>query len=68
MFRILVHPSSGACDLLVDLLFSFDVCWCYGVARLGLHEHNTPPQPITGIYPEVSEIKHAHGSTNDWKQ
>jgi hypothetical protein len=32
---ILVHPSSGACDLFVDLLLWFDVCWCYGVVRLG---------------------------------
>ena len=31
MFRMLVHPSSGACDLFVDLLLWFDVCWCYGV-------------------------------------
>ena len=39
MFRMLVHSSSGACDLLwiiswVVLLW-FDVCWCYGVVRLG---------------------------------
>jgi len=40
MFRMLVHPSSGACDLLwvffswVVLLW-FDMCWCYGVVRLG---------------------------------
>ena len=39
MFRMLVHPSSGACDLLWIIswvvLFWFDVCWCYGVVRLG---------------------------------
>jgi hypothetical protein len=40
MFRMLVHPSSGACDLFVKLfrglyLLWFDVCWCYGVVRLG---------------------------------
>ena len=35
MFRMLVHPSSGACDLFVDLLLWFDACWCYGVVRLG---------------------------------
>ena len=39
MFRMLVHPSSGACDLLwiyfMGLLLWFDVCWCYGVFRLG---------------------------------
>ena len=35
MFRMLVYPSSGACDLFVDFLLCFDVCWCYGVIRLG---------------------------------
>ena len=40
MFRMLVHPSSGACDLLwifisCVVLLWFDVCWCYGVVRLG---------------------------------
>ena len=40
MFRMLVHPSSGACDLFVKLfrglyLLWFDVCWCYDVVRLG---------------------------------
>ena len=36
MFRMLVHPSSGACDLLwIYFMLWFDVCWCYGVVRLG---------------------------------
>ena len=39
MFQILVHPSSGACDLLwiyfMCCVLWFDVCWCYGVVRLG---------------------------------
>jgi hypothetical protein len=40
MFRMLVHPSSRACDLLwiffsCVVLLWFDVCWCYGVVRLG---------------------------------
>ena len=39
MFRMLIHPSSGACDLFVVflcvVLLWFDVCWCYGVVRLG---------------------------------
>jgi len=39
MFRMLVHPSSGACDILwiisCVVLLWFDVCWCYGVVRLG---------------------------------
>ena len=37
MFRMLVHPSSGACDLFVELFrgLYFSVCWCYGVVWLG---------------------------------
>jgi len=40
IFRMLVHPSSGACELFVELFHGFvflwfDVCWCYGVVRLG---------------------------------
>ena len=39
MFRMLVQPSSGACDLLwiyLSVVFLwFGVCWCYGVVRLG---------------------------------
>ena len=37
MFRMLVHPSSGACDLFVEL-FNELYCsgsMCYGVVRLG---------------------------------
>jgi len=39
-FRMLIQPSSGACDLFVELiswvlLLWFDVRWCYGVAWLG---------------------------------
>jgi hypothetical protein len=32
MFRMLVHPSSGACDLFAEL---FHGLYCYGVVRLG---------------------------------
>ena len=41
MFRMLIHPSSGACDLFDELfhglyvLLWFDVCWCYVVVWLG---------------------------------
>jgi len=39
MFRMLAHPSSGDCDLCgfisCVVLLWFDVCWCYGVVRLG---------------------------------
>jgi len=41
MLRMLIHPSSGACDLFVELfhglyvvLLWFDVCWCYVVVWL----------------------------------
>jgi hypothetical protein len=38
------------------LLFWFDVCWCYGVVRLGwcvirMHPDTTPPQPNHNITP-----------------
>ena len=40
MFRMLVHLSSGICDLFVELFHGLycsgnDACWCYGVVRLG---------------------------------
>jgi len=38
MFRVLIHPSSGACDLFVIswvVLIWFDVCLCYVVVWLG---------------------------------
>jgi len=40
MFRMLVHPSSGACHYYYGfiscvVLLWFDVCWCYGVVWLG---------------------------------
>jgi len=59
MFRMLIHPSSGDCDLFVELFHGlycsrFDVCWCYVVVWLGwcgirmqcfsLHPGTTPPQ------------------------
>ena len=39
MLRMLVHPSSGACDFLwiyfmCCIALGFDVCLCYGVVRL----------------------------------
>ena len=39
VFRMLVHPSSGTCDLCGFIswavLLWFYVCWCYGMVRLG---------------------------------
>ena len=36
IFRKLIHPASGACDLFVELFHGlycsgFNVCWCYVV-------------------------------------
>ena len=37
MFRMLIHPSSGTCDLFVELFHGLycSVCWCYVVVWLG---------------------------------
>ena len=38
MFRMLIHPSSGACDLFVIswvVLFWYNMCWFYVVVWLG---------------------------------
>ena len=38
MFRMLIHSSSGACDLFVIswvVFLWFDLCWCHGVVWLG---------------------------------
>ena len=48
MFRMLVHPSSGACDLFVEL---FHGLYCSGSMCVGvtvcfsLRKDTTPPQP-----------------------
>jgi len=33
MFRILIHPSSGACDLFVELFYGL---YCSGTMRVGI--------------------------------
>jgi len=39
MFRVLIHPSSGACDIFVELFHglycSGSMCWCYVMVWLG---------------------------------
>jgi len=40
MFRTLIHPSSGTCDISICITTlvvcsCFDVCWSFGVAGLG---------------------------------
>jgi len=63
MFRILIHPSSGACDLFVEL---FHGLYCSGSVHVGvtlwfgwggvvslrsLHTDTTPPQPNHNVTP-----------------
>jgi len=65
MFRMLIHPSSGTCDLFVEL-FHGSYCsgsMCVGVtlwfgwgvwypdADVSLHPGTTPPQPNHNVTP-----------------
>ena len=65
MFRMLVHPSSGACDLMWIYLMgcialvrcvlvlrcgSAGVVW-YPYAGFSLHSNTTPPQPNHTVTP-----------------
>ena len=58
MFRMLVHPSSGACDLLwiyfmccIALVRCVLVCLCRLRQCLSLHKVTTPPQPNHTVTP-----------------
>jgi len=59
MFRVLIHPSSGACDLCVELFHGLHLSgsMCVGVmlwypyAGFSLHTDTTPPQPYHNITP-----------------
>ena len=49
MFRMLIHPSSGACDLCAEL---FHGLYCSGSMCVGvLHTDTTPPQPNHNVTP-----------------
>jgi len=60
MFRMLIHPSSGACDLIVEL---FHGLYCSGSMCVGVtlwfgcggmveqHTDTTPPQPNHNVTP-----------------
>ena len=50
MFRMLIHPSSGTCDLFVEL---FHGLYCSGSMCVGvtLHTDTTPPQPNHNVTP-----------------
>ena len=50
MFRMLVHPSSGACDLFVELFHGLycSGSMCVGVTVLRMQAEALVPQPATG--------------------
>jgi len=66
MFRMLIHPSSGACDLFVELFhglycsgsmcvgvtlwFGAVVVW-YPYEGFSMHTDTTPPQPNYNVTP-----------------
>jgi len=68
VFRMLIHPSSGACDLFVEL---FHGLYCSGSMYVGvmswfrwggvvyagfsLHTDTTPPQPNHNVTPSHIE-------------
>jgi len=63
MFRMLIHPSSGACDLFVELFYGLycSGSMCFGVTVwfgwggvvfcFSLHPDTTPPQPNHNVTP-----------------
>jgi len=62
MFRMLIHPFLGACDLFVELfhglyLLWYDACWCYVVVWLGWcgirMQSEALLQPAACIWPKL---------------
>jgi len=49
IFRMLIHPPSGACDLFVELFHG------YPDAGFSLHPDTTPPQPNHNVTPTYIE-------------
>jgi hypothetical protein len=68
MFRMLVHPSSGACDLFVELfheLYCSGLCWCHGVVRLGWRGILIPAAALwCGILMQAEAHCTPHRNTN----
>jgi len=66
MFRMLIHPSSGACDLFVEL---FRGLYCSGSVRVGVTlwfgwgGDTTPPQPNHNITPTRTEPEQYNHTT-----
>ena len=65
IFRMLIHPSSGACDLFIEL---FHGLYCSGSMRVGVTLWFGWGGVVSGcrlkIRPVVAELFHAHGQTN----
>ena len=66
MFRMLVNPSSGPCDLFVELFLGL---YCSGSLCEGwsLHKDTTPPQPnqtVTPTHIEPEQYNPINNSTN----
>jgi len=51
MFRMLIHPSLGACDLFVELFHGLAVVVWYPYAGSSLHTDTTTPQPNHNVTP-----------------
>jgi len=53
MFRVLIHPSSGACDFFIELFHGLycSGTMCVGVTCFSLHPDTTPPQPNHNVTP-----------------
>jgi len=59
MFRMLIHPSSGTCDLFVELFHGLyfsgsmrvGVTLWFGCGGFSLHPDTTPPQPYHNVTP-----------------
>jgi len=60
MFRMLINPSSGACDLYVELFHGLYAGW-------SLHTDTTPPQPNHNVTPTHIEPEQYNPRNNSNK-
>ena len=54
MFRMLIHPSSGACDLFVELLHGL---YCSGSMCVGVQAEALEPQPAYGYHTTTAKLQ-----------
>ena len=71
-FRILIHPSSGACYLFVVIswvvLLWFDVCLCYVVIWLGWSGIRMQAEALGTSASACIRIPHQHNQTTTQQQ